>query len=91
MRSDPADLNAMEEASVAAFATLRERREELRRELSTRYGVSLDLINRTYDDQLPALTGDAQKSIRALFTAISRSMGLPPVAALKLPPGAARA
>jgi predicted solute-binding protein len=91
LRSDPADLNAMEEASVAAFATLRERREELRRELSTRYGVSLDLVNRIYDDQLPALTGDAQKSIRALFTAISRSMGLPPVAALKLPPGAVRA
>jgi predicted solute-binding protein len=91
LRSDPAELNGMEEASVTAFATLHERREELRRELSTRYGVSLNLINRFYDDQLPSLTGDAQKSVRALLTATSRSMGLPPVAALKLPPGAVRA
>lgn len=91
LRSESADLNAMEEAGVVAFATLHERREELRRELSTRYGVSLALINRFYDDQLPSLTGDAQKSVRALLTAASRSMGLPPVAALKLPPGAVRA
>jgi predicted solute-binding protein len=91
LQGDGDVLRALEESGAAALATLHERRDDLRRELSARYGVSLPLLNRYYDDQLPALTGDAQKSVRALLTATSRSMGLPPVAALKLPPGAVRA
>lgn len=71
----------------SANATIQARQGELRAELSTRYGISRATLDRLYDDQLPTLTGDAQKSLRALLTAASRSMGLPPVGALKLPPG----
>ena len=87
LRATPDLPQTLDAALTAATATLRERQDELRQELSKRYGVSLDLLGRYYDDQLPTLTGDAQKSLRALLTAASRSMGLPPVGAFKLPPG----
>ncbi|MFN8512097.1 MAG: MqnA/MqnD/SBP family protein [Chloroflexia bacterium] len=91
LRADPDAPRAVSEAIAVANTVLRDRRDDLRQELSTRYGVSLPLLNRYYDDQFAALTGDGQKSVRALFTAIARSMALPPVAALKLPPGVSRA
>jgi predicted solute-binding protein len=91
LRDAPDALPALNDALAAANTILRGQRDDLRQQLSARYGVSLALINRYYDDQLPGLTGDGQKSVRAILTATTRSMGLPPVAALKLPPGAARA
>jgi predicted solute-binding protein len=91
LRTDPDLPRAVGEAIAIANTILRDRRDDLRQELSTRYGVSLPLLHRYYDDQFVALTGDGQKSVRALLTATARSMGLPPVAALKLPPGATRA
>jgi predicted solute-binding protein len=91
LRADAEAPRAVSEAIAVANTVLRDRRDDLRRELSTRYGVSLALLNRYYDDQCVALTGDGQKSVRALLTSTTRSMGLPPVGALKLPPGAARA
>lgn len=88
LRSNP-DLPGVVEAALAdAEAVIAARRDELRRELSARYGVSREVLDRYYDDQIATLNGDAQKSLRALLTAASRSMGLPPLAALKLPAGA---
>ena len=91
LRADPDALRALGDALAVANTVLRDLRDDLRRELSTRHGVSLALLNRYYDDQLASLTGDGQKSVRALLAATTRSMGLPPVGALKLPPGVARA
>ena len=87
LRATPDLPQTLAAALEATAATIDARRDELRDELATRYGLARTTLDRLYDDQLPALTGDAQKSLRALLTAASRSMGLPPVGALKLPPG----
>jgi predicted solute-binding protein len=77
-------------ALPAALAVVHERRRELRRELADRYGVSRDALNAFYNDQFTTLTGDAQKSILALFPAGAWGMDLPTVSRLALAPWAAR-
>ena len=86
-----AELRAFLEALPAALAATHDRRRELRRELSARYGVSRELLNTYYNDQVTSLTGDAQRSLLALFAAGAWGMDLPTVTRLKLPPGAPRA
>lgn len=83
----PDAVAALRAALAAAPDALAPHRDALRDELATRYGVARALLDRYYDDQFATLTGDAQKSLRALLTAAARSMALPPVGALKLPPG----
>jgi predicted solute-binding protein len=78
-------------ALPAALAEAHERRRELRRTLAERYGVSRDLLNTFYNDQFLSLTGDAQKSILALFPAGAWGMDLPNVSRLNLAPWARRA
>ncbi len=87
LREAPGDVQAFTAALAAAQAARAARKAELRGELSARYGVSVAQLDRYYDDQFTTLTGDAQKSIRALLTATARNLGLPAVGALKLPPG----
>ncbi len=77
-------------ALPAALAVVHERRRELRRTLAERYGVSRELLNDFYSDQFLTLTGDAQKSILALFPAGAWGMDLPTVSQLHLAPWARR-
>ncbi len=77
------------DALPAALDTVRQRRRELRRTLSDRYGVSRDLLNDFYNDQFLTLTGDAQRATLTLFERGAWGMGLPTVARLGLAPGAA--
>jgi predicted solute-binding protein len=86
---DPA-LQELLAALPVALAVVHERRRELRRTLAERYGVSRDLLNAFYNDQFLILTGDAQKSILALFPEGAWGMDLPTVARLNLAPWAAR-
>ncbi len=79
------------DALTAALAVVHERRRELRRTLAERYGVSREFLNAFYNDQFLTLTGDAQKSILALFPEGAWGMDLPTVARLKLAPWAGRA
>ena len=82
--ADEAGLRELTAALPGALATLHERRRELRRELSERYGVSRERLNDVYHDQFSSLTGDAQKSVLALLARGGRGVGLPPVARLNL-------
>jgi hypothetical protein len=82
--ADEAGLRELTEALPGALATIHERRRELRRELSDRYGVSRERLNDFYNDQFSTLTGDAQKSVLALLARGGRGVGLPPVARLNL-------
>jgi predicted solute-binding protein len=86
---DPA-LQGFLAALPAALAVVHERRRELRRELADRYGVSRDALNAFYNDQFTTLTGDAQKSILALFPVGAWGMDLPTVSRLALAPWAIR-
>ena len=83
-------LAALVAALPAALAAAHERRRELRRDLAERYGVSRDLLGDFYADQFLTLTGDAQKSLLALFPAGAWGMDLPTVAQLHLAPWAQR-
>lgn len=78
-------------AITVALAVVQERRRELRRTLAERYGVSRDLLNTFYNDQFLTLTGDAQKSILALFPEGAWDMDLPTVSRLNLAPWVTRA
>lgn len=77
-------------ALPAALAVTHERRRELRRTLAERYGVSRETLHTFYNDQFVTLTGDAQKSLLALFPAGAWDMNLPTVSQLKLAPWAQR-
>lgn len=79
-----AELRELTAALPGALATIHERRRELRRELSDRYGVSREMLNAFYNDQFSTLTGDAQKSVLALLARGGRGVGLPPVTRLGL-------
>jgi len=87
---DTPALTALVAALPAALAATHERRRELRRDLAERYGVSRDLLSDFYSDQFLTLTGDAQKSLLALFPAGAWGMDLPTVAQLNLAPWAKR-
>ena len=89
-RPDSTGLQELVAALPAALAVIHERRRELRRTLAERYGVSRDLLNAFYNDQFLTLTGDAQKSILALFPEGAWGMDLPTVARLNLAPWAVR-
>lgn len=78
---------ALLDALPGALATVHERRRELRRDLSQRYGVSRELLNDFYSDQFSTLTGDAQKGVVALFARGAWGLNLPTVTRLALPPG----
>lgn len=78
-------------ALPAALAVVHERRRELRRTLAERYGISRDMISAFSNGQFLTLTGDAQKSILALFPAGAWGMDLPNVSRLNLAPWAKRA
>jgi hypothetical protein len=77
-------------ALATALTVVHERRRELRRTLAERYGVSRELLNAFYNDQFLTLTGDAQKSILALFPEGAWGMDLPTVTRLNLAPWAIR-
>ncbi len=83
-------LEALLAALPLALAVVNERRRELRRTLAERYGVSRELLNSFYADQFLTLTGDAQKSILAIFPAGAWGMDLPTVSQLNLAPWARR-
>ncbi len=85
---DTPALTALVAALPVALAAAHERRRELRRDLAERYGVSRELLNDIYSDQFLTLTGDAQKSLLALFPAGAWGMDLPTVAHLNLAPWA---
>lgn len=87
---DAAWLKEVLTALPAALAVVHERRRELRRTLAERYGVSRELLNSFYSDQFLTLTGDAQKSILAIFPAGAWGLDLPTVARLNLAPWARR-
>jgi predicted solute-binding protein len=87
---DDTSLPELLAALPIALAVVHERRRELRRTLAERYGVSRDLLNAFYNDQFLTLTGDAQKSILALFPEGAWGMDLPTVARLSLAPWAMR-
>lgn len=87
---DTPALTALVAALPVALAAAHERRRELRRDLAERYGVSRELLNDFYSDQFLTLTGDAQKSLLALFPAGAWGMDLPTVAHLNLAPWAKR-
>lgn len=89
-RLDDKALEALLAALPAALAVVNERRRELRRTLAERYGVSRDLLNSFYADQFLTLTGDAQKSILAIFPAGAWGMDLPNVSQLNLAPWSRR-
>ncbi len=72
-----------------ALQIAHERRRELRRELSQRYGVSRELLNDFYNDQLTTLTGDLQKAAVALFQRGAWDMDLPRVSRLQVMGGPA--
>ena len=80
-------VRGLTEALPPALAVVHQRRRELRRELSDRYGVSRDLLNEFYNDQFATLTGDAQRSAAALFARGAWGLGLPTVSRLNLAPG----
>lgn len=84
-------LTALVAALPIALAATHNRRRELRRDLAARYGLSRDFLNTFYNDQFLTLTGDAQKSLLALFPAGAWGMELPTVSRLKLAPWAKRA
>lgn len=88
LERDPDDLRELVAALPAALAVTHERRRELRRALSDRYGVSRDLLHDFYNDQFATLTGDAQKAALALFARGAYGLNLPTVSRLNLPPGA---
>ncbi len=73
------------------LAVVASRRRELRRTLAERYGVSRELLHQYYSGQFLTLTGDAQKSILALFPEGAWEMNLPTVSRLNLAPWAKRA
>jgi len=87
---DTPALTALVAALPVALAAAHEHRRELRRDLTERYGVSRELLNDFYSDQFLTLTGDAQKSLLALFPAGAWGMDLPTVAHLNLAPWAKR-
>lgn len=87
---DTPALAALVAALPVALAAAHERRRELRRDLADRYGVSREFLNDFYSDQFLTLTGDAQKSLLALFPAGAWGMDLPTVARLNLAPWAKR-
>lgn len=89
LERDPDGVTALTAAIAAALAVAHERRRELRRDLSDRYGVSRDTLNAFYNDQFTTLTGDAQKGTLALFARGAFGLGLPTVSHLNLAPGAA--
>lgn len=92
--TDSLDATWLKEALAAlpaALAVVHERRRELRRTLAERYGVSRELLNGFYNDRFLTLTGDAQKSILAIFPAGAWGMDLPTVSRLNLAPWARRA
>ena len=89
-RLEDSALEALLAALPVAFAVVNERRRELRRTLAERYGVSRELLNSFYADQFLSLTGDAQKSILAIFPAGAWGMDLPTVSQLNLAPWARR-
>lgn len=82
--AEEAGLRELTAALPGALTTIHERRRELRRELSDRYGVSRERLNAFYNDQFSTLTGDAQKSVLALLARGGREVGLPSVARLNL-------
>lgn len=88
---EEAALRATLDALTAALAVVHERRRELRRTLAERYGVAREFLNDFYSDQFLTLTGDAQKSVIALFPEGAWGMDLPTVSRLKLAPWARRA
>lgn len=87
---DTPALTALVGALPMALAATHERRREIRRDLADRYGVSRELLSDFYADQFLTLTGDAQKSLLALFPAGAWGMDLPTVAQLNLAPWAKR-
>ncbi len=87
---DTPALAALVAALPIALAAAHERRREIRRDLADRYGVSRELLSDFYGDQFLTLTGDAQKSLLALFPAGAWGMDLPTVAQLQLAPWAKR-
>ncbi len=87
---DTPALTALVGALPMALAATHERRREIRRDLADRYGVSRELLSDFYADQFLTLTGDAQKSLLALFPAGAWGMDLPTVAQLHLAPWAKR-
>ncbi len=89
-RLEDSALEALLAALPVALAVVNERRRELRRTLAERYGVSRELLNSFYADQFLNLTGDAQKSILAIFPAGAWGMDLPTVSQLNLAPWAQR-
>lgn len=88
LTAEGARVQELTEALPPALAIVHERRRELRRGLSDRYGVSRDLLNAFYNDQFTTLTGDAQKSASALFARGAYGLNLPTVSRLNLAPGA---
>jgi predicted solute-binding protein len=90
LAADDTGVQELVAALPVALAVVHERRRELRRTLAERYGVSRDLLNAFYNDQFLTLTGDAQKSILALFPEGAWGMDLPTVARLNLAPWAVR-
>lgn len=84
-------LTALVAALPEALAATHGRRRELRRDLAERYGLSRDFLSAFYNDQFLTLTGDAQKSLLALFPAGAWGMELPTVSQLTLAPWAKRA
>lgn len=83
-------LTALVTALPMALAAAHERRRELRRDLAERYGISRELLSDLDNDKFLTLTGDAQKSLLALFPAGAWGMDLPTVAQLNLAPWAKR-
>jgi predicted solute-binding protein len=83
-------LTALVAALPVALAAAHERRRELRRDLAERYGISRELLSDLDNDKFLTLTGDAQKSLLALFPAGAWGMDLPTVTHLNLAPWAKR-
>lgn len=87
LEADQGGVQALVDAIPVALDVVHERRRELRRELSDRYGVSRDLLNEFYNDQFSTLTGDAQKAVLTLFQRGAYGLDLPAVRRLNLAPG----
>ena len=90
LETEAARVQELLAAIPGALRVAHERRRELRRELSQRYGVSRELLNDFYNDQLTTLTGDLQKAAVALFQLGAWDMDLPKVVKLQLAPGSPR-
>jgi predicted solute-binding protein len=87
LETEATSVQELLDAIPGALRAAHERRRELRRELSQRYGVSRELLNDFYNDQLTTLTGDMQKAAIALFQRGAWGMDLPRVLRLQLATG----